>query len=123
MCGRLMFILLLFISCSEDSERNDLTSVPEKQTELNSTDPDNGDDSGNDDGTGNNSGDGRTDGGNNEPDDNPIEPSDDTAQQTDFGLYDFTLQDANPYSSLYQTDITPSAYLGEVTGWYFIKAT
>ena len=46
-----------------------------------------------------------------------------TGQPSQFFIVHFTLTDVNPFSSSYGNDITPSDYLGQVTGWYFIKAT
>ena len=36
---------------------------------------------------------------------------------------EFSLPDENPLSASYGESISPSDYLGQVTGWYFIKAT
>jgi hypothetical protein len=36
---------------------------------------------------------------------------------------DFSLEDVNPNSSLYQTTVSPSDYLGRVSAWYFGHAT
>ena len=123
-----MFIHLLFllgVSCGSEST----TSLPTTKTSA-ENDSGNSNDDQNPDETVEN------------PEDNPEEdpqdqtsesssepsqpevsqPSDDTST-TGFQLYDFTLSDENPYSSSYENDITPSDYLGQVTGWYFIKAT
>jgi hypothetical protein len=36
---------------------------------------------------------------------------------------DFSLPDVNPNSSLFETDVSPRDYLGQVSGWYFGHGT
>ena len=36
---------------------------------------------------------------------------------------DFQLPDQNPFSHLYQSQISPRDYMNHISGWYFIKAT
>jgi hypothetical protein len=36
---------------------------------------------------------------------------------------DFSLEDVNPNSSLYQTSVSPTDYLGRVSAWYFGHST
>ena len=104
--------IILWLACGESSDEDRLTSSPEKQTE-NVAEKDEDDQSNE-----NNEND-----ENIEPPDEDTSSSQDTGESSPFALYNFTLPDVNPFSSSYGNDITPSDYLGQVTGWYFIKAT
>ena len=113
--------LSLLLACGDSSEKEKLVSSPEKQIEDADEIPEDNQNNENDNNGNENN--------NNENNEN-IEPTDgdtsspqDTGQSSQFSLYNFTLTDVNPFSSSYGSDITPSDYLGQVSGWYFIKAT
>ena len=115
--------MILWLGCSEETEHNTLTSAPKKSGEESNEPSDDTSDSDNEDNNEEASSEPTVEPEPSDDTSNPTEPSDDTRNPTTFSLYDFTLPDLNPDSSLYGNDITPSDYLGEVTGWYFIKAT
>lgn len=104
--------IILWLGCGESSDESRLVSSPEKPTE--STD-ENHEEQENNENNENNE--------NIEPSGEDTNPPQDTGTSSSFALYDFTLPDVNPFSLFYGSDITPSDYLGQVTGWYFIKAT
>ena len=53
------------------------------------------------------------------PEKETLEPPEESV----YPLPNFSRTDINPFSSTYSTEISPQGYLGNVTGWYFIKAT
>ena len=113
--------LSLLLACGESSEKEVLVSSPEKQIEDIDETPDDSQNNENDNNENNE---------NNHENNETIEPTDDdtstpqdTGESYPFSLYNFTLTDVNPFSSSYGSDITPSDYLGQVSGWYFIKET
>ena len=108
--------LSLLLACGDSSEKERLVSSPQKQIEDADELPEENQDNEND----NNGNDNNE---NIEPTDGDTSSPQDTGQPSQFSLYDFTLTDVNPFSSSYGSNITPSDYLGQVSGWYFIKAT
>ena len=111
-----MYIYIIsWLACGESSDKDRLISSPEKQME---DVVENNEDNQNNDNTSNNE-----NNENIEPPDEDTSSSQDTGESSSFAIYNFTLPDVNPFSSSYGSDITPSDYLGQVTGWYFIKAT
>ena len=109
-----MVLLTFLVACLEETKDSDLSIVPNNQPTSETEENDEENDEENNEENNEVS---------SEPDSNPVEPSSDTALPVVGNIYDFTLPDLNPYSASYENQITPSDYLGEVTGWYFIKAT
>ena len=112
--------LSLLLACGESSEKERLVSSPEKQIEDADETPEDNQNNENDNNENDNNNENNE---NTEPTDGDTSSQQDTGQSSQFSLYNFTLTDVNPFSSSYGSDITPSDYLGQVSGWYFIKAT
>ena len=108
--------LSLLLACGDSSEKEVLVSSPEKQIEVADELPEENENNENENNNNENT-------ENIEPTDGDTSSPQDTGQPSQFSLYNFTLTDVNPFSSSYGSDITPSDYLGQVSGWYFIKAT
>ena len=108
--------LSLLLACGDSSEKERLVSSPEKQIEEADELPEENQNNENQNNENQNN-------ENIEPTDGDTSSPQDTGQPSQFSLYNFTLTDVNPFSSSYGSDITPSDYLGQVSGWYFIKAT
>ncbi len=109
--------IISWLACGDSHEEGRLTSSPEKKIE------DVEDNQSNDNTSNNENNENSENNENIEPSDEDTSLPQDTGESSPFTLYNFTLPDVNPFSSSYGSDITPSDYLGQVTGWYFIKAT
>lgn len=115
--------LSLLLACGDSSEKELLVSSPEKQIEEVDELPEDNQNNDNQNNENQNNENDNNGNDNIEPTDGDTSSPHDTGQPSQFSLYNFTLTDVNPFSSSYGSDITPSDYLGQVSGWYFIKAT